>query len=77
MFRTLVCATMIGAASFAFVAVAQAEDIPATPMNHGAPPPGSGFMVPQPAAAPMAEPQMERPMMHKRHMMKHSMSRKI
>jgi len=37
MIKTFAAAALIGAASLSFAAVGQAEDFPATPMNHGAP----------------------------------------
>ena len=75
---------LVSAASLAFVAGARAEDIPATPMNHGPMMMGGMAVPPVNVFAPLdaimgkpatASPMMEKPMM-KHHMMKHHMSKK-
>ena len=74
MFKKIATAAIIGAASLSFVAVAQAEDIPATPMNHG--PMMAPGAAPMAAAEPMGGEPMKAPM-RKHRMMKKSMSRKM
>lgn len=77
MIKTFVTTAIAAVASLSFLAVAQAEDFPATPMNSG---PATMAPTARPAA-PMAEegmnkPMTEQPMMHKRMKKKKMMMKK-